>query len=173
MRESIERAQEDFDDFVSKWDAAMEKGIFASPPSPPSTSRDTADHSFFGLRQDNHTDSIDDVDAKYWAAINSVADGGVQMERLDEVSEPLDPPANHDPNPIRRDTGGKDQDMEPRQLGVTFSEEEIEELDKMKKKLHELESKVASMDGKDRSSEVAALLKRIDDLSDKLGRTNR
>ena len=63
--------------------------------------------------------------------------------------------------------------MEPDQLGVTFSEEDIEELDKMKKKLHELESKVASMDGNDRKTDISGLLKRIEDLSDKLGRTNR
>ena len=49
----------------------------------------------------------------------------------------------------------------------------IKDLDEMKKKLHDLESKVASMDGKNRSSEVAELLKRIDDLSDKLGKVNR
>lgn len=173
MRESIERSQQDFEDFVSKWDAALEKGIFASPSSPPSTSKDTADHSFFGLRQDNHTDSIDDMDAKYWSAINAVADGGVEMQRLDETVKSVDPPANQNPNPVRRETEGKDQDIKPRQLGATFSDEEIKDLEEMKKKLHDLESKVASMDGKNRSSEVAELLKRIDDLSDKLGKVNR
>lgn len=173
MRESIENSQRDFEDFVSKWDAAVEKGIFASPSSPPSTSKGTADHSFFGLRQDNHTDSIDDDDVKYWSAINSVADGGVEIQRLDEVAKSVDPPANQNPNPIRRETEGKDQEMESRQLGVTFSDEEVKDLENMKKKLHDLESKVASMDGKDRASEVAELLKRIDDLSDKLGKVNR
>ena len=169
MSESIDQAKQDFDDFVSKWDAAVEKGIFNSPSTPPSTTKGTADHSFFGLRQDNHTDSIDDVDAKYWSAINAVADGGVDTQRLDEA----DAVSVNLPNPIRKSTEGKDQNMEPDQLGVTFSEEDIEELDKMKKKLHELESKVASMDGNDRKSDISGLLKRIEDLSDKLGRTNR
>lgn len=173
MSESMEKAKQDFDDLVGKWDAALAKGIFGDAPKPPSTARNTADHSFFGLRQDNHTDSIDSVDATYWNAISSMADGGVDFQRLDESDVGTAPLANPNPNPVRRETEGKDQDMEPRQLGVTFDEKDIQELEEMKKKLHELESKAAAMDGKDQKSQIVAMIKRIDDLSDKLGKVDR
>lgn len=173
MSESMDRAKQDFDDLVGKWDAALAKGIFKPSETPPSTAQNTADHSFFGLRQDNHTDSIDASDSAYWNAINSVADGGVDFQRLDEGDVGTAPLANPNPNPVRRETEGKDQDMEPRQLGVTFDEKDILDLDEMKKKLHELESKVASMDGDGPKSQIAAMIKRIDDLSDKLGKVDR
>lgn len=169
MSDSLERSKQDFDGWVEKWDAALKKGIFEPPPGPSSTSKNTADHSFFGLRQDNHTDSIDASDADYWNAINSVADGGVDM-RLDEEVKSIDPPANQNPNPIRRETEGKDQDMEPRQLGKTFSDEDITELGEMKAKLHDLGSKAAEMGEKDYGAQIKAMIKKIDELSDKLGK---
>lgn len=169
MRDSIEKAKQDFDDWVGKWDAALAKGIFEAPPSPPSTSKDTADHSFFGLRQDNHTDSIDRMDSEYWRAINSVADGGVEMQRLDES----DAVSTELPNPIRKSTEGQDQAMEPPQLGVTFTEDDIRQLEEMKVKLHDLQSKAAAMEEKNYASQISAMIKKIDAMSDKLGRTNR
>ena len=168
----LESFKNDFDGWLEKWDAALEKGIFEPSPTPPSTAQDTADHSFFGLRQDNHTDSIDKSDSDYWRAINAVADGGVESQRLDEADTGVAPLASRDPNPVRRGTEGKDQDMEPRQLGVTFTKEDIEQLEDMKKKLHEFESKVAAMDGNDRSMQIKAMIKKIDDLSDRLGRVD-
>lgn len=170
MSDSMERAKQDFDAWVSKWDAALEKGIFDPPATPPSTCKATADSSFFGFRQDNHTDSIERSDSEYWRAINAVADGGVEVQRLDEADMGVAPLANPNPQPVRRETEGKDQDLEPRQLGVTFTSEDLEELDSMKKKLHDLGSKVAEMDGDDRKSQIEAMIKKIDELSDKLGK---
>lgn len=173
MRDSLEKAQRDFEDWVGKWDAALEKGIFGDAPKPPSTAPNTADHSFFGLRQDNNTDSINSADSAYWNAINSVADGGVEFQRLDEADTGVAPLANPNPNPVRRETEGKDQELEPRQLGLTFSKEELEELDEMKKRLHDLGSKAAEMGDKDYGSQLAAMIKKIDELSDKLGKVDR
>lgn len=168
MRDSIERDKKDFDDWVGKWEAALEKGIFGPSEPPRSTSKDTADHSFFGLRQDNHTDHIDSGDSEYWRAINSVADGGVDMQRLDEaeaVSLNL-------PNPIRRSTEGKDQEPSDKSLDATFSKEDLDQLEDMKKKLHDLESKAAEMGDKDNRAQILAMIKKIDALSDKLGRVD-
>lgn len=173
MSESMDRAKQDFDDLVGKWDAALAKGIFGDAKAPPSTAPNTADHSFFGLRQDNNTDSIDSADSEYWRAINAVADGGVEMQRLDEADTGVAPLANPNPNPVRRETEGKDQELEPRQLGLTFSKEELEELDEMKKRLHELGSKAAEMGDKDYGSQMAAMIKKIDELSDKLGKADK
>jgi len=169
MSESIESDKSDFDGWLDKWDAALQKGIFGDAPKPPSTSKHTSDESFFGLRQDNPTDSIDGADAEYWRAINAVADGGVEIQRLDEA----DAVSTDLPNPIRKSTEGKDQDLKPGPLGATFSEEDLLELEGMKKKLHELESKAAVMDGDDRRSEIESMIKKIDGLSDRLGRTSK
>lgn len=168
MSDSIENAKQDFDGWLEKWDSALEKGIFGDSPKPPSTSKYTSDESFFGLRQDNPTDDIDRGDSQYWSAISSVADGGVEMQRLDEV----DAVSLNVPNPIRRSTEGKDQNLDAKALGATFSEEDILEIEEMKKKLHELESKAAAMDGKDHSSQIGSMIKKIDELSDRLGRTD-
>ena len=169
MSDPIEKAKQDFDGWMDKWDDALRKGIFGDEPKPSSPSRGTSDESFFGLRQDNPTSSIDSRDSEYWRAINAVADGGVDMMRLDES----DPVSVDLPNPIRHSTEGKDQDMEPHQLGATFSDKDLEDLAEMKKKLHDLESKVAKMDGPDQGSQIRSMIKKIDELSDKLGRPRR
>jgi hypothetical protein len=166
MRESIEKDKGEFDGWLDKWDAALEKGIFGPSSRVPGTSKSTSDESFFGLRQDNPTDHIDRLDSQYWNAINSVADGGVEMQRLDES----DPISINLPNPVRKSTEGKDQDMEPKQLGATFSKEDIEEIAQMKKRLCDLECKAAEMGERDYGSQIKAMIKKIDELSDKLGR---
>jgi hypothetical protein len=169
MSESMDNAKSDFDGWLDKWDAALQKGIFDAPSNPPSTSKSTSDEGFFGFRQDNHTDSIEKVDSEYWRAINSVADGGVEIQRLDEA----DAISVNLPNPIRKSTEGKDQDLGALQVGSTFSNEDLEELEEMKKKLHDLGSKAAEMENKDYSTQISAMIKKIDDLSDKLGRVDR
>lgn len=166
MSESMDNAKQEFDGWVDKWDAALQKGIFGDPKKIPSTSPGTSDESFFGLRQDNPTDSINGADSDYWRAINAVADGGVEVHRLDEadaISVDL-------PNPIRKSTEGKDQDMEPKQLGATFSDKDLEDIADMKKKLCDLECKAAEMGENDYESQIKAMIKKIDDLSNKLGR---
>jgi hypothetical protein len=166
MGESMDGAKQEFDGWLDKWDAALEKGIFGDSKKVPTPSAGTSDQSFFGLRQDNPTDSISDSDSAYWNAINAVADGGVEIQRLDES----DPVSLNLPNPIRKSTEGKDQDMEPRQLGATFTDAELNELAEMKKKLCDLECKAAEMGDKDYGSQIKSMIEKIDDLSNKLGR---
>ena len=169
MRESFEAGKDDFDSWVAKWDKAVNDGVFGKPESLPSTADATSDFSFFGLRQDNPTSDINAGDAAYWSAINSVADGGVEMQRLDEadaISVDL-------PNPIRKSTEGKDQNLEPHELGLTFDEKDISDLAAMKLKLHELGSKAAEMDDDDQMSQIEAMIRKIDDLSDRMCRPKK
>jgi hypothetical protein len=91
------------------------------------------------------------------------------MQRIDEA----DAISVNLPNPIRKSTEGKDQDLGALQVGSTFSNEDLEELEEMKKKLHDLGSKAAEMENKDYSTQISAMIKKIDDLSDKLGRVDR
>ena len=169
MKDALEASKDDFDNWVDKWDKALQSDIFKDAPKPPSTSKHTSDDSFFGLQQSNQTDSIQSSDSEYWRAINAVADGGVDMQRIDEadaISVSL-------PNPIRKSTEGKDQDLEPNSLGLTFTEDDIKKLEEMKIKLHELQSKIAAMDEKDYSSQISAMISKIDELSDKMGQSKK
>jgi hypothetical protein len=167
MKESFESSKDDFDGWVSKWEKAVKDGVFGDAPKLPSTGDATSDFSFFGLRQDNPSAEIRDSDAAYWNAINSVADGGVEMERLDEGED------NDPANPVRLWTKGKDQELEPYQTGQTFDEKDIEDLASMKVKLHDVGSKSAEMSDNDYSSQIDAMIKKIDDLSDRMCRPKK
>ena len=173
MRESFESGKDDFDKWVDKWDKALKDEIFGKTEKLPSTGDATSDFSFFGLRQDNPTSDINSSDAAYWNAISSVADGGVEMQRLDEADSGVAPVAGLDPNPVRRGTEGKDQDLKDQQLGLTFDEKDISELETMKLKLHELGSKAAEMKDDDHMSQIEAMIRKIDDLSDRMCRPKK
>jgi hypothetical protein len=169
MKDALEASKDDFDNWVDKWDKALQSDIFKDAPKPPSTSKHTSDDSFFGLQQSNQTDSIQSSDSDYWRAINAVADGGVDMQRIDES----DSISVNLPNPIRKSTEGKDQGFEPNSLGLTFTEDDIKKLEEMKVKLHELQNKIAAMDDKDYSPQINAMISKIDELSDKMGQVKK
>jgi len=164
MSKFIEQQQSDFDGWVEKWEAAQEKGIFDKPKTPPSTGDNKSDASFFGLRSDYQSDSINPTSAEYWRAINAVADGGIEFETLNEEEE-----KSINANPIRRETEGKDQALEDYALGLTFTPKALDELAEMKKKLYTLESMAARMEDKDYSLQIKEIVQKIDNLSDKLG----
>lgn len=167
MTNGLDGAKDDFDDWVGKWEKALEDGIFKDAPKPPSTSDHTADQSFFGFRNDNHTDSINSSDSDYWRAINAVADGGVDFQRLDESKEPTEMDG---PNPVRKGTEGPDSDLTDKAVSATFNEDDVNKLAEMKVKLHELRNKIAEMGDKTYEDQVKALLEKIEELSNKMGR---
>jgi hypothetical protein len=164
MREGLESAKDDFDGWVAKWEKALSDGVFGDSAKLPSTAPATSDFSFFGPRNDNPTADIDPSDSAYWRAIDSVADGGVEMQRLDEA----DAVSTDLPNPVRKSTEGKDQDLAPDQLGLTFDEKDISDLEGMKVKIHELGSKSAEMGDDDYFDKIEGMIKKLDDLSDRM-----
>lgn len=161
---NLDGFKDDFDSWVDKWDKAQEQGIFKDAPKLPSTADQTSNDSFFGFRQDNHTDSISSSDAEYWKAINSVADGEIDMQRIDEASD------NDPPNPVRKGTEGPDSALDGNAVGETFNEDDVNKLAEMKIKLHDLHSKVAEMGEKKYEEQIKALIEKIQQLSDKMGR---
>lgn len=162
MRESFEFFKQDLDDLVDKWDKALKSDIFKDAPKPATTSKQTSDDSFFGLQQTHPTKDIPSSDVDYWRAIDSVADGGVDFQRLDEVEQSIPP------NPLRRGIEGEDQKLEPHQLGNTFDEEDIKKLEDLKLKLHDLGSKAAEMKDKTYESEIKNILDKVEELSNKM-----
>lgn len=113
MSESMDKQKAEFDDFVSKWDQALEKGIFEKP-NLPEVNPQTATGSFFGFTQTNNTDSVGQTDKEYWNAINIAAD-------------------DHDPKVISEakviGTGN-----DSAYLSYVFSKEEIEKMSPEQKK---------------------------------------
>ena len=74
-------------------------------------------------------------------------------------------------NPIRVASVGKNQDLNPQSLGLTFSQQDIEELAEMKVKLHTLQDQLNSFEGRGQNgkkfeSQIETLKQKIDELSD-------
>jgi len=75
------------------------------------------------------------------------------------------------PNPIKRNTIGKDQALIPSSLSHTFDEHDLDDLVEMKLKLHDLEnsynSNVANVEStKKYETQIVSLKQKIDELSD-------
>lgn len=163
--DNFELYKQDFDNWVDKWEKALEGDIFKSS-SIPSTSNQTSVNSFFGPINTNPTEEISDKDVQYWSAINAASDGVDTVQRIDEE---LDYKPYNSPNPVRRGTEGPDQDLSDVALDATFNEEDLKKLEEMKIKLYSLESKIAEMQSESEyASQVKSLIEKIEDLSNKM-----
>jgi hypothetical protein len=185
MDNNLDRQKDQLDKWAEMWDKAQDKGIFDDATNPHVPSPNTADDSFFGLKNTHPTSDINDVDAKYWASLYKTPDMNSKEELLQEeqkvqeatdiASSWTDPKKNkkYPANPLAVDSGEKDQTLKPQQLGVTFDEKDIEKLINIKNQLHELENKmIASLvDGKSTKSiekQIENLKSKLDQLSSAL-----
>lgn len=170
---SFEQQKDDLDDLVNKWDAALEKGIFKDAETP-AVNQQTSQGSFFGMHNTHPTEEIGQTDQEYWKAIfaastdHSPENGGVINESAHQTS-----PAN----PVPKGTMGSDQEMNDQQLGVTYTEEELNKLSELKSQLYSLESKLLTSMGfgddknsKKLQSQIESVKKEINKLSDEMGR---
>jgi len=166
----------EFDNWCDMWEKAQDKGLFNDAPHAPELNRKTSQESFFGPQNTNPTEGPSAADAEYWNNVNQMAQGEkpelLQEGKLQDYKRGRGYP----PNPMYQYSQGKDQELAPRQLDVTFDEEDIEELSDMKKELHELESQISANDVNGKSTkkletQIANLKKRIDELSTSMGRT--
>jgi hypothetical protein len=165
-----------FDNWCDMWADAQDKGLFDDAPHTPELNRQTSRESFFGPQDTNPSEGPSDTDAQYWQNVNQMIDGEkpelLQEGKLQKYKRGRGFP----PNPMYSYSQGKDQDLAPRQLGITFDEEDVEELADMKRELHDLESQISTNDvngknTKQLESRMDSLKKRIDELSTSMGRT--
>lgn len=170
----MDKQKAEFDDFVNKWDQALEKGIFEKPNTP-EVNPETASSSFFGFTQTNNTDSVAQTDQEYWNAINMAADD--HDPKVINESAVKEDHKSLPSNPVSKDSVGCDQKMSPQSLGLTYSEEELEKLTELKKELYDLESKLMTSMGfgddknqKKIESKIESVKKEIHKLSDEMGR---
>lgn len=171
MSDYIEKQKVEFDSFVDKWEKALEQGIFKSSELP-NVNPQTSSSSFFGMQNTNPTDNINQTDNDYWNAIYQ-ASTDHNPEVLNEEIEHRD---IYPSNPQARETLGSDQEMQPQQLGVTYSNEELEKLAELKKELYGLEVKLLTSMGfgddknkKKLESQIESLKKEINKISDEAG----
>lgn len=173
MNDYIEKQKVEFDSFVDKWEKALEQGIFKSPELP-QVNPQTSTGSFFGLHNTHPTDQIAQTDNEYWKAIYQAS--GDHMPENPEVFTEAEHRDIYPSNPQARDTLGSDQEMQPQQLGITYSNEELEQLAELKKQLYGLEVKLLTSMGfgddknqKKIESQIESLKKEINKLSDEAG----
>lgn len=181
---------------LEKWAQIIEKatadGKFKNAanvtPSPK-----TSEESFFGLQNTHPTDKPAEQDVKYWNQVTKKAENpSVLNEAIDpklvkewrrmvglstkDIVESTEDVANvaksiaQTPNPIRQNTVGMDQSLEPGSLGLTFSEEDIKNLDALKIQLHEMECKLNAFESRGENAskfekQIQVLKGKIDALS--------
>jgi hypothetical protein len=168
---------DDINKFSKIWDDAVQKGIFADAPKPAGKQAET---DFFGQYLNDEYDMdkpLNEVDVKYWAKLSKKADPLFEESTTEDSKKNTDALANAH-NPVYPNTVGKDQDV-----NVTpnwgFGGKEIEQLEELKKELHNLEVKLNSVIDEKKSEndtpkgdkiqeKIDSLKKEIDELSDSL-----
>ncbi|RDJ35287.1 MAG: hypothetical protein DWQ19_10760 [Crenarchaeota archaeon] len=186
-----------FDQWVDQWDKAQEEGIFEKPETPHTPSAQSADSSFFGYTNNLNADSsIEEPDAHYWDSVYELSkDCGVEERKLDDdphaddldgdlIQEDIDVDPKYmadsmlkSANPVRPSSVGKDQDVSsPVSVGATYDVSDLEQLEKVKTKLHNLIGKLNGMEAVGKSDakleqQIASLSKQLDEISDSLNRS--
>jgi hypothetical protein len=170
-----------FDTWVDQWEKAQKDGLFKNAPKPVSPSPQTGDSSFFGLVNTNNSKDIRDVDAEYWNQLHhrNDPDPSIMSDAVDfqlTENKKANKVANaifKATNPIRPNSTGEDQAMEPKQLGVIWSPDDLNKLSEMKVELEKMESKRNRADAEGRKTEsvksqLTKLRKEIDKLSNSM-----
>lgn len=165
---------ESLDSYIEKWEKALADGAFESKKPPTPSSHSAGQSSFFGLDSKSTRAEVSDEDLKTWDQIyrNELEDEGMLQEATEDVKKTTKDRLSS-PNPIYPYSTGKDQEMGKKQLGLTYSPNELRELAELKINLHDLQDKLNSFEGKGQvskqlESKIASLHKKIDELSDSL-----
>lgn len=168
--------QSDLNKYAKIWDDALQKGIFNDAPKQNLDAEKTQDTDFFGQYLTPEYDKekpLNEVDTKYWDLVSRKADPLFVESREKESKLSTDAIANAH-NPIAPNTVGKDQDVNVTQ-NWAIGGEQIQQLEKLKIELHDLESKLNTILSKEEEepksfqSKIDSLKKEIDKLSDSLG----
>jgi len=147
MNNDVARTRDDLDKWTAQWDKAQADGVFEDSPKQIQQ---------LDLSPDGATD---------WQKANP--------ELLQEDNKDAGNVAAsiaQSPNPVRQSTAGKDQELEPGPLGLTFSEKDIEDLSELKIKLHNLQDKLNTFEGRGENStkfesQINSVKDKIEELS--------
>lgn len=170
MDNVFDNYRDSIDGWAEKWAKAQEDGVFDNynPPkqrtSPVQSLTDELE-----LAKQPERNNVDDT---YWAT--TPQDGYVDPLHnpalLQEAAKTKGvEKAGDSQNPIPFWTQGKDQDYDPKHFEIA----DFEKLEEMKKRIHDLESDMASLKGSGRGnkqleSKISSMQKKLDDLSDEI-----
>lgn len=190
---------DDINKYADIWDNALKQGIFKDAPKPPTPAEPRASADFFGQINPDEYDvdgalHLNEGEVKYWAEMAKIAldkssyHMPLNEERTPEKSDiqAASSRLGSTFNPVYPHTIGKDQDLgTPVKVTQNWGVggKELNDLEDLKKRLHELEVKLNSAGiikpekGKKESDSTILkgmkdLKKDIDDLSDKLNGNN-
>lgn len=195
---------DDLEDWVQKWDKANEDGVFGkSDNAPPIVSKQSQTQNFFGVRQqnydadqdiehdeDNEYASLNECDSKYWSDLyeltkrygrdsSVVSDylGGKLNESVSVDKKDYADSLVSSANPVRPSTVGNDKSLnDPVAMGSTYDVADLQKLDALKVKLHDLIGKLNGFDAIGSSvtkleSQIDSLQKQIDEMSNGFGKS--
>jgi len=179
--ENIQNTKDQLEDWAKKYQDALDNGILESPKEAEYVTPQTSDHnSFYGMQNTKASSEIRDADAQYWNKIGQVMDydGNLDGDLVDLISESDDKKElsqsaaaiASSPNPVRVASVGVDQDSET-SMGQTWTPEDLNKLNDLKIQLHDIESKLASLEDDSDKVKYESLKKQISELSDNLGKT--
>lgn len=184
---------DNFDTWVDQWDKAVKSGLFDEPnkQEPPKVNSQTTQSNFFGQTNYNTESKPSEPDTKYWNdvyklskeygndpnALDDYLNGDLLQEETQVDTKQFNKSMAYSPNPVRPSSVGKDQDIRnPVSVGATYDVADLEGLNNLKLKLHDLLSKLNSMEGRSLpgspklESQINALQRQIDELSDGLSK---
>ena len=181
----------DFEKWQSQWDAALKTDAFKDKkPANPSAATGFTD--FFGVTNSQSTEGNNIPDTEYWNNLYGLSkDYAPEENRLDAPHDDdhlegdliqefeVEPKTMakamaSSPNPIKPSSIGMDQDVKnPVSVGGTYDVGDIQNLENLKVKLHNLLHKLSSIEGladtnSKLESQIQSLQKQIDEISDGL-----
>lgn len=176
----IQNTMDQLNNWADKYQDALDNGVFGDEEKPHTPTPQTSDYnSFFGMQNSQPSSGVRDVDADYWQMVHQTADySGDPMELIAEdknvynkkEQEVLAKSARdvaQAPNPVRSGSIGPDQDS-TKSMGETWTVEDLEKLHDLKVQLHDIGSKMATLENNSHDSKYEALKKQIDELSNTL-----
>lgn len=155
-------------EWAQKWEKAQNEEIFKKEDQV-IPSKHVVNETFFGNRENQPTNEVSSVDAKYWDTVYKYSqlfgeqscDPLHMTEELKKVS----------PNPTSASSIGPDAALTPEAIGSTYTPEDLEDLAEMKQQLYALEAKLGEMEGRGENSgkfstKIEKLKAKIDEMSD-------
>ena len=171
--------KDQFDKWQKQWDDALNQDVFKDLPQSQEVQGEIDFFGFGNLSKESES-KAKDADSKYWNQVYALSmsqspSGLAGQSELftEEETEKVgsittsEKQLEYPPNPVTVDSGGKDQDLSPESMGLTFDEKDIQDLADMKLKLHTLEDKLAANPNtkSNLTSQVTSLKEKIDELS--------
>jgi len=158
--------RDELENWQKKWEENQH--LFPKKKEEIPFAKNTTDSFYGGLSERKEKIDPKDIDSKYWDKVKELVlegDDGTSILVETAVQDVAKVMASS-PNPVHPNTTGNDDSLEPRGTGATYTDEDLNELNEMKIKLHELQGKLLTAETK--GDDVAKFEKQLNDLKEKI-----